>query len=215
MTHLELVNAVLLRLREDSVSVLTSQYAKIISAFINETIREVSNAWNWLDGRDTVLVQTIEDTATYSLENVGRQFRYLSVWNKTANNYMSMVSSAVMDRFYYGSESSSSGVPTYYATNSFAANGDPLVDVYPRPDKQYDIYFNVYVPHPELVTADDVCTLPSHLIIQGAWAKAISERGEDGGQNTMEQLAMYKLALSDAISMEESLTLGETTWQPV
>jgi hypothetical protein len=56
-------------------------------------------------------------------------------------------------------------------------------------------------------------TVADWPVVLGAWAKAISERGEDGGQNTIEQQMLYKSALSDAIAIDEGRVHGETTWQ--
>lgn len=213
MTYLQLINAVLRRLREDEVTTLTGSYTKLIGDFINETIHEVANAWNWHSGRTTKVVDTVASTATYEIANVGRQFRYLSVWDFTNNSYLTQISQQEMDALYYQSPTSS-GQPMYFATNSFSSTtDDPQIDIFPLPDGEYRLYFNLYVPAPELVATTDICQLPSNIIILGAWAKAISERGEDGGQNTIEQQLMYKSAMSDGIAMDESLTVGETTWQ--
>ena len=212
MTYLQLVNAVLRRLREDEVVSFTSSYTNLIGDFINETIREVANAWNWHSGRTTKVVDTVASTSTYEISGVGRQFRYLSVWDYTNNGYLVQVSQQEMDRLYYESPDTT-GQPQYFATNSFSGTtDDPQIDIYPLPDGVYRLYFNLYVPAPDLVATTDICQLPSNIIVLGAWAKAISERGEDGGQNTIEQQLMYKSALSDGIAMDESLTVGETTW---
>lgn len=212
MTYLQLINAVLRRLREDEVTTLTSSYTKLIGDFINETIREVANSWNWHSGRTTKIVDTVASASTYEISDVGRQFRYLSVWDYTNNCYLIQISQQEMDRLYYESPTSS-GKPQYFATNSFSSTtDDPQIDIFPLPDGEYRLYFNLYVPAADLVETTDICQLPSNIIILGAWAKAISERGEDGGQNTIEQQLMYKSALSDGIAMDESLTVGETTW---
>lgn len=214
MTYLQLVNAVLRRLREDEVTSVNTSYARLIGDFINDTIREAGDAWNWHSGRTTKAVTTSSGDGTYELTGVGRRFRYLSVWNVTNNGYLTQVSQPYMD-YLYNSSDNQTGQPNQFATNSFSSTTDnPQIDLFPVPDAAYTIYFNLYIPAPELSDDDDICQLPSNMIILGAWAKAISERGEDGGQNTIEQQLMYKSALSDAIAMDESLTVGETTWLP-
>ncbi len=45
-----------------------------------------------------------------------------------------------------------------------------------------------------------------------AWAKAIEERGEDGGVNVSSQYAVAKQALADAISIEAGRRADEVNW---
>mgnify|MGYP003675312696 FL=1 len=48
MTYLEIVNSVLVRLREEEVTSLDeNDYSKLISRLVNVTKNEVENAWNW------------------------------------------------------------------------------------------------------------------------------------------------------------------------
>ena len=215
MTYLQLINAVLRRLREDEVTTLNTSYAKLIGDFVNETIVEVGNAWNWHSGRTTIVVSTVAGTSTYEVSGAGRYFKYLSVYDNTNKSYLTLVSSPYMDFLYLGGDAPS-GQPEFFATNSYnSATDNPYIDIYPIPDSSNAIYFNLYVPQAILTNTTDVCDLPSNMIILGAWAKAISERGEDGGQNTIEQQLMYKSALSDAIAIDVEHSVGETTWQQV
>ena len=52
-------------------------------------------------------------------------------------------------------------------------------------------------------------------VLLGAWAKAISERGEDGGQNTSEAYQLYQYALNDAISQDAAIAQDELIWNVV
>ena len=52
-------------------------------------------------------------------------------------------------------------------------------------------------------------------VLLGAWAKAISERGEDGGQNTSEAYQLYSYALNDAISQDAHIAQDEIIWNVV
>jgi hypothetical protein len=45
-----------------------------------------------------------------------------------------------------------------------------------------------------------------------AYAKAIAERGEDGGNLSSEAYALYKSALSDAIAIERNHYLEDMVW---
>jgi hypothetical protein len=48
--------------------------------------------------------------------------------------------------------------------------------------------------------------VPSKLIVQNAYARALVERGEDGGLNSSEAYALYKSMLADYIALEATRT---------
>lgn len=67
-THLELVNKVLRRLREDEVDSITETvYATLIGEFVADIHREVSEEWTWANTVKTVDVETIADDPGYLL----------------------------------------------------------------------------------------------------------------------------------------------------
>ena len=48
MTYLQLVNKVLVRLREDQVtSVASNDYSLLVGEFVAQAASEVEDAWNW------------------------------------------------------------------------------------------------------------------------------------------------------------------------
>ena len=44
--------------------------------------------------------------------------------------------------------------------------------------------------------------MPSELIVQNAYARALVERGEDGGLSSSEAYALYRSMLADYIALE-------------
>jgi hypothetical protein len=46
-------------------------------------------------------------------------------------------------------------------------------------------------------------------VILGAWARAIAERGEDGGSMSDMVFGQYQQALGDAIAIDAGRTVGE------
>ena len=48
-----------------------------------------------------------------------------------------------------------------------------------------------------------------------AYAKAVGERGEDGGTAFSEVYQQYRLALADAVAIEKNRYDDETTWVDV
>jgi len=213
-TALQLVNKVLRRLREDEVTSFTSSYASLILDFVNETKREVEDSWNWTSLRTTKTVTTVAGTSQYALTGVGSRFRILDAWDSTNNAQLVLANSAYFNYNTEGMGSPSQRQPYAYQVWGRDSNGDPYISINPVPDGVYTLTFYVHEQQADLVATADTMTVADWPVVLGAWAKAISERGEDGGQNTIEQQMIYKSALSDAIAIDEGRVHGETTWQP-
>jgi len=118
-----------------------------------------------------------------------------------------------MDEAFGFSEVTTKGAPQYYAFNGVDSAGDSQVDLYPIPDKEYTIRINVVLPQEDLLLPDESSLVPAQLIIEGTIARAISERGEDGGMQDQEM--RYQRLLSDYIAIEAGQKPYETIWQAV
>jgi hypothetical protein len=62
---------------------------------------------------------------------------------------------------------------------------------------------------------NDTLLVPSEPVILGAYARALVERGEDGGLNSSEAYGLYRSSLADAIAIESSRYIGEDAWEAV
>lgn len=206
------------RLRENEVvSVSQSTYSKLIGEFINETKREVEDAWNWVLLRDTIQVTTSASTFRYALTGAGNRFRILrdsmgnpSVFNDTEDYSLRQISSRKMTELHNGS-TAQYAQPEYFDFNG-NTSGDPNVDFWPIPEAVYNINFDMVIPQADLSSDTDVLTIPEYPVILGAYAKALSERGEDGGFMYAEAESRYRAALSDAIAMDAANLPYETIW---
>ena len=68
MTYLEIVNSVLIRLRENEVqSVNENSYSKLIGELVNDAKRIVEDSWDWHALRTTFTVNTVAGTFSYQL----------------------------------------------------------------------------------------------------------------------------------------------------
>jgi hypothetical protein len=76
--------------------------------------------------------------------------------------------------------------------------------LYPTPDNAYVLKFNMNVPQVELSADADVLLVPSEPVIFLAYAKALAERGEDGGMASSEAYALFKSSLADAVALEQT-----------
>jgi len=202
MTYLELVNAVLRRLRVDQVTtVAETDYSLLIGDFINDAKASVEVAWDWSALRTTLTVSTTAAIFNYALTGSQNNIKVLDVINDTSNSFMQYRDSHWMNNVFLNSDPAV-GIPYYYSFNGVNVNGDTLVDVYPIPEGAYELRFNVILRNPELVLDTDSLLIPSKPIIHLALALAARERGETGGTTTPEYFVVADNYLSDAIAMD-------------
>ena len=213
MTYLQLVNKILIRLRENEVtSVSQTPYSKLIGEFVNVVKREVEDTWNWAALRTTVSVSTTATFYSYELTGATPRSRVLDVFNDTDNYEMKYQTTYWFDRQFQGNDPQS-GSPAFYNFNGVSNDGDNLVDVYPIPDGSYSLRFNILRPQADLDDDADELLIPYTVVVEGALARAISERGDDGGYTEQEQ--RYNRILSDYIAIEAGSRPDETIWYPV
>ena len=211
-TYLELVNDVLIRLRENEVSsVSDNNYSKLIGKFVNDAKRQCEDAYNWNALSETLSAVTTADIFNYVLVGSGQRFRVIDVINDTNDYMLELQTTEQMNKLFL-IQTSQKDQPRYYNFNGTDSNGDTQVDLYPIPNGVYNLRFNVIKPQVALSANSDKLLIPSEPVIFNALARAMGERGEDGGIASNEAFAMYKQSLSDAISLESGRYLEEAEW---
>ena len=204
MTYLELVNDVLVRLRESTVTTVgETTYSSLIGKFVNDAKRQIEDTYTWNVLNQTVTVTTAANTSSYSLTGTGQKFRIAEALNTT--NYIVLSNIAVSDmnrKLNFGTPVQ--GVPTEYCFNGSDGNGDTKVDLYPVPNGVYTLKFDVTIPQANLTADGTSVKVLDYLVAQSAYARALIERGEDGGTNSAEAYALFRGMLSDAIAMEST-----------
>ena len=202
MTYLELVNDVLIRLRETTVSTVSeTSYSSLIGKFVNDAKRQIEDAFPWNVLGTTITLSTTSGTYSYSLTGSGQKFQVIDVLNVTSNLQMTNVDFVTMNR-YQNFSTPVNGIPSYYSFDGVDGNYDTKVTLYPRPDGVYSIPFSLTVPQATLSSDSTVVAVPDVLVVQNAYARALIERGEDGGTNSSEAFLLYKTMLSDYIALE-------------
>lgn len=211
-TLLEMVNEVLIRLREPEVtSVNDNSYSKLIVKFINDSKRQVEDAYNWNALTETITAETQNNLFSYVMDNCGIRFKVIDVLNDTSNTVMKYGTTKDMDQWFLMSDPAK-GAPYYYNFNGTDSNGDTLVDFYPIPDGVYNIRINIIKPQDPLTANGDKPSVPSEPIIFGAYARALLERGEDSGLTSSEAYQLYRSSLADFIAIEANHYPEELEW---
>jgi hypothetical protein len=202
MTYLELVNDVLVRLREEQVSTVNeTSYSTLIGKFVNDAKRQIEDAFSWNVLGTTVTITTTPGTYIYSLTGAGQKFQVMDVLNVTDLIQMQNISFVEMNRFQNLS-APVSGKPNYYAFDGVDNNGDTKAVLFPRPDGVYTIPFSLTVPQAMLSADNTLVKVPDVLVAQNAYSRALVERGEDGGLNSSEAFQLYRSMLADYIALE-------------
>jgi asparagine N-glycosylation enzyme membrane subunit Stt3 len=203
MTFLELINDVLIRLRETQVSTnAETGYSTLIGKFVNDAKRQVEDAFSWNILGTDITITTVAATYQYSLTGAGQKFQVQDAINSTANIGLTNISFVEMNRFQNFAIIPAATIPSMYSFEGVDGSGDTKVTLYPRPDAVYSIRFSLTVPQATLAADGTAVLVPDVLVAQNAYARALAERGEDGGLTSSEAYQLYRTMLSDYIALE-------------
>ncbi len=213
--YLDLVNDVLVRMREPEVTtVQENTLSKLVGRLVNDAKRQVEDAYNWNALTDTLLVESVANTYGYVLNGSGSRFKVIDAQDITNKNPLRALGTLQMSQALL--DDKTPGKPMYYNFNGIdVATGDTQVDIYPVPQVGITMYFNLYIPQEDLALDTDKLYVPKEPVILGAFARALVERGEDGGLNSSEAYALYRSSLADHIAIESSRFVEEETWEAV
>ena len=213
-TYLDCINGVLRRLREtEAASPIDNAYVKLIGDFVNEAKREIEDAWSWSVLRTTKTITTVSGTQNYQIPDTNLRSKILIVYIPSVYRDLTQVSQDQM-HMWNNTQAQSSGTPQNFAVgNSVSSTGVLTVDLWPVPASALTVKVDCVVPQPDLETASTTVYVPSELVIQGAYLRAINERGEDGGRLSEQQGELYRKAVASYIAIEAERYKDETTWE--
>ncbi len=209
MTFEGIINKVLIRLREAQIaSVAESDYAILIGEFVNETKREIEDAHAWTVLRSTVTIPTVQGTTAYVITGAGRRSKILDIYNTTNNIWLPRGNTMLMKAEI---EEGTQAQPHAYFIEGIDSNDDIKMNLAQIPDAVYSYDVHLKIPQATLTTGQTI-TIDEWPVILGTFAKALEERGEDGGSASDRALAKYSSAVSDTIAIDMGYTLGEDQW---
>ena len=173
MTYLELINDVLVRLREAEVaSVSETTYSSLIGKFVNDAKRQIEDSFAWNVLGQTITLTTVASTASYSLTGAGQKFQVQDVINTTSNISLMNINFVDMNR-KQNFLPLVNAIPTEFAFDGVDASGDTKVLLFPIPDNVYTIKFSLTVPQATLTSAATSVLVPDVLVVQNAYARAL------------------------------------------
>jgi hypothetical protein len=230
MTYLELMNAVLVRLREDTVDANTfnsDPYFRFIGSAVNDAKDRVEDAWQWTALRGTENT-TVENTGSpdddlVTLTGSGdNNYVVKGVYNRTTGRQLKVVGYPRMRQNFIGTGDvpfdpqiidGFRGEPLEIGQPQIdPATGDLVMFLFPIPDKTYQLAIDYAKHQSQLVGATDRLLVPSLPVYTLATALASRERGEVGGTPVSELFAIADRHLSDAIAMDSTFQPAEMDW---
>lgn len=202
MTLLELVNDVLIRLREPVVTTYNeTTYSTLVAKFVNDAKRQVEDSYGWNALGQTITVTTVASTPSYSLTGSGQKFQVMDAINTTSNVGLTNITFVDMNRKQNFLPLVNS-IPTEFTFDGLDASYDTKVSLFPIPDGVYILKFSLTIPQATLSSGSTVVLVPDVVVAQGAYARALVERGEDGGLSSSEAYTLFRSMLSDYIALE-------------
>jgi hypothetical protein len=212
MTYLELVNSVLRRLREDEITTVSeSDYSRLIGDFVNDAKRLVEDSWDWTGLRQEESITTVAGTNTYTLTDYSTRSKIMSVHNETTNQTVVFEYLPRIRQLYLQNEGAQ-GPIQYYTVDGVDSNGDIQIRFHMVPNAVNTITVYAVKRTDSLTNDSDSVLIPTAPIVQWAYAYALRERGETGGQSAVEQSIFAKEDLTNAISQDAGQHPNETIW---
>lgn len=226
-TYLELVNSVLVRLRENTVgAVAETAYSTLIGAWVNDAKRLVEDAWDWealIGGVTTTLAASTQDYVPPNLNERSRLCRNVvdprlpMAFDITPGDPFQLLDAPhdwiVEQRELLAANPNNQAKPIYFSVNKTSAGGIniALYEV-PTAVRTWRMYF--VRPQADLSSDSDVLSIPYAPVILIALDTALNERGEEIGEpgSTVEQRANMHIA--NAIAIDAQDQPHKTTFYP-
>ena len=229
MTFKDLINQVLIRLREDTIDVDWSgdintsseitEYQKLIAALVNDSKKfvESKHDWNTLFTDETLSL--VNGISTYALTalKIRDGLRIMSIQNIKTGTFLKQVRrpNTVSELDAEGSDPTEYSIDRSYLSVPQYPNPIFQIRVYPTPEgisPGTGLTVTCVETQDNLSSANDIIFVPYQPVMLGAWARAVSERGEDGGsQSSMISIEAVD-SLNQAIIVDQGNAEGEIDW---
>jgi hypothetical protein len=226
MTYLEIVNKVLKKLREDTVTTVGyNTYSSLIGEFVNDAKSEIENSWSWTVLRDDITFSPnigdndvlLHESSTEVDSGYTRRSSKLAYDSNNrpmafcvTDNYNYQLTELSYEDFLSlripQDPSQSSTDPTEFALSK-SNQEDGLVLSFIHDLEEARQYFAIfYTPQDELEDDDDELLIPWRPVVNLALLYALDERGEEIGEPGSKAWIRYERSLADEISIDATLS---------
>jgi hypothetical protein len=225
LTYLEIVNKVLIKLREDQVSTVDyNDYSALIGEFVNDAKKEVENAWDWSVLRTAASFSSSIGTRTYSLavstnedsrlvyDENGRCMAF-DVTTATPIQLIEYNEDRLQREFLLQYPTQTIEQPVYFSLTQLGTGFQVNFLETPSAVRDYTFYF--IVPQEELEDDVDTLTVPWRPVRDLALMYALDERGEEIGEPGGRAERRYFETLAAAIAIDAKKDSHKTQFRVV
>lgn len=210
MMYLDLINGVLKRLRESTVTTSPeNDYSVLVGELVNDAKKQIELRHEWTALRTTLTFNTVVGTSEYTLTNAYQNAIFKQAMNNTTNNYLTQ-----RDLTYFNNNTvlanAAIGSPSDFMFHGTSADGYLKVQLNPVPAVIQAMRFDMIIPQVDLSADTDFITIPANPVLQLAFGMALRERGETGGMSAAEQFKVADSSLGDAIAIDQNRYQNET-----
>lgn len=210
MMYLDLINGVLKRLRESTVTTSPeNDYSVLVGELVNDAKKQIELRHEWTALRTTLTFNTVVGTSEYTLTNAYQNAIFKQAMNNTTNNYLTQ-----RDLTYFNNNTvlanAATGSPSDFMFHGTSADGYLKVQLNPVPAVIQAMRFDMIIPQVDLSADTDFITIPANPVLQLAFGMALRERGETGGMSAAEQFKVADSSLGDAIAIDQNRYQNET-----
>lgn len=214
MNYIDIVNAVLRKMREAQVSSLyENRQSSVVAEFVNDAKRIVEQAHDWVALREDYPITTAAGLGTYSLVGSGNRASIKDVRDITTGTMLRKVPAAYV-RTQLTTSNSAETRPSYWATEGVDANGDTVIRLWGTPDDIYQIRVYAVVRQADLQSEGDEVVVPSAPIVLLTAAMAIEERGGVDSTRLVKAYDNADKSLAQHIMLDAALNPEEMIWCP-
>ena len=215
MNYTDLVNEVLIRMREDTVdsiggsrlTITDDPVVDIVKLAVNDAKRLVEDAHTWNSLRHDWTFSSVAGTHTYGLEGAAAYATLETVYDSNGGELRNVPLAYIHKK---SAQQPANNTPMYWAANGIDVNGDLAIRLFSTPKANLTYTVHGFKRTPELDIDSDKLIVPSKPVIYMAFALASRERGEAGGAQAGELFQMAEQYLKDAIALDAANS--ETDW---
>ena len=214
MTFLQIINKVLVRLRERQVSTWDqTSYSEMVGGFVNDAKSEIEDMWLWGDLRFENTKSVYSGNNSFDLTDLDFDSKVIQIWNTTTNRPVTRMSGEEWRRLKY-SGATDTGDVCKYAYNG-ATSTDSRIEVYPIPTQTNVLTLDIYKPQAELDSNNTICVVPARAVYLKALSNLIEERGEVSSSAMSKIARTADRAVNAAIARDAERYPLEIDWRSV
>jgi len=149
----------------------------------------------------------------------GQDTQILSVYNEDTGTVLKQVTKDFINKKTYP-DTEEVGEPLYYYIKGVVSSTskEPIlsIGIYPRtPSTNTNLLVDIIASSNKITAADTTVLMPPQPVILGTWARAIAERGEDGGTQASVAAREARESLTHAVMIDNGNTEYENNWYVV